>query len=208
MPTLALFDFDGTLCQVDSFSDFISYGLRRRHVYRRSLKLLPHIVAYYGKLYPAHRLRPRLYRQLFRNYPLEQAQADGERFAEYLYSSQLHPLLLARLRWHQQQQHRVLIVSASLNLYLAPLAKRLGVELLCSEVATAQHTLTGDYATQDCSGWEKVHRLQQRLELKHYPSIYAYGNSPEDFAMLALADQPFWVDKHLHLSAFSARHAS
>jgi len=62
---LALFDFDGTLCTKDSFTGFIFYSLSKRHIVRRGLKILPWIQGYYLNLYPAHAMRPKLYRAMF-----------------------------------------------------------------------------------------------------------------------------------------------
>ncbi|MBA4069571.1 MAG: HAD-IB family hydrolase, partial [Acinetobacter sp.] len=63
--TLALFDFDGTLYLHDSFTGFIFYALRKRHIVKRGLQILPWIQAYYLNFYPAHRMRPKLYASMF-----------------------------------------------------------------------------------------------------------------------------------------------
>src|SRR5690606_1725950 len=65
--TLALFDFDGTLYPHDSFTGFIFYALRKRHIVKRGLQILPWIQAYYLNLYPAHRMRPKLYASMFKD---------------------------------------------------------------------------------------------------------------------------------------------
>ncbi|KAA8735595.1 HAD-IB family hydrolase [Acinetobacter qingfengensis] len=202
MSALALFDFDGTLCEKDSFTGFMHYVFDKPYFYKKSLKVLPQIIAYYAKIYPPHRMRPELYRQMFKHYPVNKAKYYGEQFAHYLYYSALNQQLLERLQWHQQQQHHVVIVSASLDLYLEPLAQRLGVELICTKVDCLNNQLTGFYASRDCSNQEKIKQLICRLNPKDYESIYAYGNSREDYAMLKFADHAFWVDKNLNMSNF------
>jgi phosphoserine phosphatase len=60
------------------------------------------------------------------------------------------------------------------------------LELLCSEVEFQNGAATGKYQGGDCSGWPKGaypgELLPGRLR-----EIFAYGDTPEDFAMLALA---------------------
>ena len=64
--TLALFDFDGTLYLHDSFTGFIFHALRKRHIVKRGMQILPWIQAYYLNFYPAHRMRPKLYASMFK----------------------------------------------------------------------------------------------------------------------------------------------
>ena len=49
---LALFDFDGTLYDKDSFTGFIFYVHSKRHIALQGLKVLPYIQSYYLGFYP------------------------------------------------------------------------------------------------------------------------------------------------------------
>ena len=187
---LALFDFDGTLCKRDSFTGFMFFAHSKMHVIRRGVFVLPWILTYYLKRYPAHLMRPKLYRALFKNCDAEQMHRIAQQYADQL----LHHFDLEvykQLRQHQQRGDRVILVSASLDLYLAPLCQALNIELLCTQVEVQNQRLSGAYSSADCSNAEKVKRIHAYCDLAQYHTIYAYGNSPEDQAMLNLADYAY-----------------
>ncbi|KFK52562.1 phosphoserine phosphatase, partial [Vibrio vulnificus] len=97
-----------------------------------------------------------------------------------------------KLAWHQAKGDRIILVSASLDLYLAPWCKTQGIELLCSEMKIHHGTLTGTYLNGDCSKTRKVARIQAHCDINQYPRIYAYGDTDEDRPMLALADEAYF----------------
>ncbi|MHA3105406.1 HAD family hydrolase [Acinetobacter sp. ANC 3791] len=192
--TLALFDFDGTLCLSDSFTQFIFYTLSKRHIIRQGIKILPWIQGYYLNLYPAHAMRTKLYNQMFSQQNLQEIESLASEYSRELLDH-LNPVILAQLKQHQDLGHEVAIVSASLDLYLQPIAQYLNVRLICTETEKQQNILTGQYASPDCSGEQKKLRILDSYNLENYDQIYAYGNSHEDKQMLSLAHYPFMVGK-------------
>lgn len=204
---LALFDFDGTLCTKDSFTGFIFHTLSKRHIARQGLKILPWIQGYYLNLYPAHAMRPKLYRAMFTDSDAMQVQKMAEEYAQKLLHS-LDPHLLKQLKTHQDLGHDVALVSASVDLYLKPICNLLGIELICSEVEIKDQKITGQYQTADCSGVQKKVRILEKYNLQHYANIYAYGNSTEDLEMLDLANFRFMVGTDLHLPQLNPQNKS
>lgn len=188
--TLALFDFDGTLYTDDSFTGFIFYALKKPQIIWRGLKILPWITAYYLKLYPAHRMRPKLYGNMFKDSDAEEILQLAQDYAQQLVFK-FNPKLLQQLRQHQQLGHEIALVSASLDLYLKPVCTYLNIDLLCSEVEIKAGKITGFYQTPDCSNAQKKLRILEKYRLEDYAEIYAYGNSEEDQEMLSLAHQRY-----------------
>ena len=192
---LALFDFDGTLCKRDSFTGFIFYAHSHMRIVKRGVTILPWILAYYAKQYPAHLMRPKLYQALFKNIDADQVQKAAQHYVKTLVKH-LDSDLLKQLQQHQRLGHRVILVSASLDLYLQPLCQHLGIELICTQVEIQNNLLTGQYASQDCSNEQKAIRILECCNLSHYSHVYAYGNSDEDLAMLELADTVHYVGRN------------
>ena len=190
--TLALFDFDGTLYLHDSFTGFIFYALRKRHIVKRGLQILPWIQAYYLKLYPAHRMRLKLYASMFKDSDAEEILHLAQDYAQQLILK-LNPKLLEQLIQHQELGHEVVLVSASLDLYLKPVCSYLNIDLICSEVEIKAGKITGFYQTPDCSNQQKKLRILEKYKLEDYAEIYAYGNSEEDVDMLNLATYSYMV---------------
>ena len=188
---LALFDFDGTLYPHDSFTGFIFYALRKRHIVKRGLQILPWIQAYYLRLYPAHRMRPKLYASMFKDSDAEEILQLAQGYAQKLLLK-LNPKLLEQLIQHQELGHEVVLVSASLDLYLKPVCSYLNIDLICSEVEIKAGKTTGFYQTPDCSNTQKKISILEKYNLDNYAEIYAYGNSKEDIEMLSLAQQSYF----------------
>ena len=195
---LALFDFDGTLYPKDSFTGFIFYTLSKRHIVKKGFKILPWIQAYYLKLYPAHAMRPRLFQSMFKDISANFLQNLAQEYAQQLIQN-LDQELLQQLRLHQQNGDRVVLVSASVDLYLVPICKALNIELICTTTEIKDGLLTGHYSSADCSCEQKKLRILQKYNLADYGFVYAYGNSEEDLDMLLLADHPYMMGENKSL---------
>lgn len=195
---LALFDFDGTLYPKDSFTGFMFYTLSKRHIVKKGLKILPWIQAYYLRLYPAHAMRPRLFQSMFKDISANFLQNLAQEYAQQLIQN-LDQELLQQLRLHQQNGDRVVLVSASIDLYLVPICEFLNIELICTATEIKNGLLTGHYSSQDCSCEQKKLRILQKYNLADYGFVYAYGNSEEDLDMLSLADFAYMMGENKSL---------
>lgn len=205
--SLALFDFDGTLFLGDSFTKFVFYSLRRQHVIFQSLKLLPWVKGYYLNLYSAPMMRKKLFFTMFKDKNAQTIQNMGKEYAQLLVKD-LNPVLLAQLKAHQKLGHTVVIVSASIDIYLKPFCELLEVDLICSRPEVQENMYTGEYVTPDCSCEQKRLRVCEQYEIERYKTIYAYGNSDEDLAMLSLASpkQQYMVGKSATLPELKKAH--
>jgi HAD superfamily hydrolase (TIGR01490 family) len=189
---LALFDFDGTLCKKDSFTGFIFYALSKRHIVKQGIKILPWIQAYYLNAYPAHAMRSKLFRAMFSNANAPDLQHIAQKYAASLIP-QLNLPLLKQLKQHQALGDDVVLVSASVDVYLQHVCNLLKIDLICTQTEQLNNSYTGQYTTPDCSSEQKKLRILEKYPLEHYSVIYAYGNSVEDNEMLALADYAYMV---------------
>lgn len=195
---LALFDFDGTLYLGDSFTRFIFYALNKQHILVQGLKIVPWIKGYYLNLYTASNMRKKLFSSMFKDKNATDIEAFGEIYAKEIIH-QLNPILLSQLKKHQELGHQVVLVSASLDIYLKPICKLLNIDLICSVPEIKDGKYSGAYHIDDCSSEQKKINIQKRYIISDYETIYAYGNSEEDLAMLSLANYPFMVGKDSEL---------
>lgn len=203
---LALFDFDGTLYPKDSFTGFIFFALSKRHIVKRGLKILPWIQAYYLRLYPAHAMRPRLFETMFKDTPIDFVEKLAQEYTQKLLKK-LDPDLLNQLRQHQQRGDHVVLVSASVDLYLTPICDVLKIDLICTQTETKDGLLTGKYSSEDCSCEQKKIRILEKYHLDDYHAVYAYGNSEEDLEMLSLADYPYMMGEQKGLPVLDSKYA-
>src|SRR3982074_1150699 len=67
---------------------------------------------------------------------------------------------LERIEWHTSQGDDVVVVSASLDVYLGPWCEGRGLDYVCTTLEERLGRLTGRCAEGDCSGAEKVRRIR------------------------------------------------
>ena len=96
--------------------------------------------------------------------------------------------------WHRTQGHRLVIVSASLAVYLRPIAEHLRFdEVLATELEVGDDDrLTGAMQGANVRGPEKARRLDAWIarELPDTTSfVWAYGDSSGDNELWARADR-------------------
>jgi phosphatidylglycerophosphatase C len=193
---LALFDFDGTLTQCDTLFDLARQTVGPGRYYAGLASLAPQLAAHQLGWLTATAAKERFLRQYYQGWPAERfAQACAAYCAQHL-PLRLRPAGLSRLKWHQEQGHRVCIVSASAEDWIRPWAEPLGIEVLATRLELRGGALTGQLASPNCNGPEKVARIKAHLDPGQYATIYAYGDSSGDREMLALAHQPGYRSFH------------
>ncbi|EJN6826650.1 HAD family hydrolase [Vibrio cidicii] len=188
---LALFDFDGTLTNEDMFSLFLNHSASGTRKWMGRMVIAPFYLLYKANLLPSHLMRPIASWIAFKGRREASLQVIGKQFAREVISRYLRPEAMAKLAWHQQRGDRIILVSASLDLYLRHWCDAQGIDLLCSEMAVRQGRYTGKYQQGDCSRKQKVQRVKQHCRLSDYSKIYAYGDTEEDRLMLNLADEAY-----------------
>lgn len=99
---------------------------------------------------------------------------------------------MERVRWHQNEGHDVVIVSASMAEWLQPWCDQNSIVLISTRLEVKEGRLTGRFATKNCYGPEKANRVKAAYDLSRYDHIFAYGDSRGDRELLALADEPFY----------------
>ena len=198
IPGIAAFDFDGTLARRDTLVPFLR---RTRGTPRVVLATVRAALGPAGRTRDRDLLKVGVIARLFRGVPAAELKAQGEAYVPTLVDL-LRPELVERVSWHREQGHAVVIVSASLGVYLRPLAERLDLDgaLAVELVEGADGLLTGGLVGDlNTRGPEKVSRLKawaaERLGPDAAFELWAYGDSAGDEELLALADHPTWVGR-------------
>jgi phosphatidylglycerophosphatase C len=181
------FDFDGTLTVRDSFVAFLKWRAGGRRWTVGLLRLAPAALAYL-----VHRDRGRIkaaaVREFLKGTPRDRLEAEARTFAEGHSRRLLRPDAVAAWKRWRSDHVRLVIVTASPDLIVAPFARGLGADaIIGTQLAfDAGDRATGGFATPNCRGPEKVARLKaafgEDVELKA-----AYGDTGGDREMLAMA---------------------
>lgn len=188
--TVAAFDLDGTITDGDSLLPFLASVAGRFGLASGLLWTLPRL-AWGWALGGRHRdsAKEALIGRVLGGLDAAEVAGAAESFAAELAGGRVWPGVRERMDWHRSRGHEVVVVSASPELYVAPVGRLLGVDaVLCTSLEMdAGGRLTGRFRGGNCRGPEKATRL--RAWLGDGPvSIWAYGDSSGDTELLAMAD--------------------
>ncbi|WP_257388171.1 HAD-IB family phosphatase [Tahibacter caeni] len=194
---LALFDFDGTLTERETFPLFVRAVTPRLRATACSFALLPLIAGCRLGWIGGTVTRAGIVRVALRGLPAEAVAAAGERFAEAVEPTLLRPQAWARLQRHRDRGDAVAIVPGALDAYLAPWCRAQGLTLFCSSLEQRDGRSTGRYRGAQSVGAEKARCVRAHYDFGRFADVHAYGDTPEDRELMALAAHRHYRGKAL-----------
>ena len=190
--TLAVFDFDGTITTKDTMFDFIIF-------YHGKLKLLfglcilsPVLILYKLGLINNSSAKQKLLSFFFKG---EKEEYFDKKCQEYASKINLivRPKALESIKQHQAERHLVIIDSASIDKWIEPWAKSIGINIvIATKLEVKNGIFSGKLASKNCYGKEKVNRLLELFPGENIYLMYAYGDSRGDKELLKIADHSFY----------------
>lgn len=178
-PDIRIYDFDKTIYPSDSMIDFYLFNLRRNPILVRFLPLqIWHVILFLVGAESRDQVKTNFFRYIS---AIDDVTIAAENFWKSR-ESKIRP-------WFKKGQPENVIVTASPEFLINPIAKKLGARL----VATKMDIKTGKVIGKNCRGVEKVRRL--KAEFSNTVIAEAYGDSKADLHLLKLARKSFLV-KH------------
>jgi len=207
--TVAVFDLDGTLARRDTFLGILLHSLKLNPTrLPRLVRLGPPTLRF---------KRGRLDNTTLKTLYLETLLADlsqpairrlTDSFLERVLPSGLRRGGLDTLRRHRSAGHTTVLLTASPDFYVGELARRLEFdECLCTLTARrADGTLTGELASKNCQGPEKLARLMHWFGGPLDGSFFVgYGDHRKDFHLLTRLDKGYLVNPDQSLRSLAGR---
>lgn len=163
-PVLAAFDFDGTLTTGGSTWPFLAAMSGRRRLILAAARLWPRIL--YGTLVGGSAVdsaKEALFTMVLAGIPEADLRVRAAEFGREHYRRRARPDTRSRLDWHLAAGHTVVIVSASPECYVTPVAQDLGASGVIATRLQVDESglLTGKLAGANCRGPEKAARLAE-----------------------------------------------
>jgi phosphatidylglycerophosphatase C len=197
---LALFDFDGTITTHETMPEFVRRSISTQRLRFAQICLTPVVMANRIGLVSSILVRGALVLSCYRGASARHLEAAGLVLAREYLPTVLRDDALRRIAWHKAQGHTVAVVSGALDFYLAPWCKEHQLELICSSLEQRDGIMTGRYLGAQCVREEKARQVRARFETSKYSTIYAYGDSRDDIALLGVATKRYFrwkeVDGH------------
>ena len=190
---IAAFDFDGTITTKDTLLEFIRFAKGRWNLILGFLLYSPLLIAWKMNLYPNWKVKQKIFSYFFKGMKLSEFDKLCEDFccqSQHL----IRPLAREAIREYLDEQAEVVITSASIENWVYPFAKKLGISsVICTQIETdANGCLTGRFASENCYGIEKGSRFLDRYPNRRSYCLYSYGDSRGDRFMLNMADEAFY----------------
>lgn len=187
---LAIFDLDGTITRHDSFVPYLR-GFVRRHPARawRAWAALPAVAVFLLADRDRGRLKQSLMRAILGGASRADIDAWTGEFVERIVAISLYPGAVRRIAAHRDERDRLVLLSASPDLYVPALARRLGFdECICTQVRWDGERLEGALASENRRGEEKARCV--RAVRARFPAAFccAYGNGASDLPHLKVVD--------------------
>lgn len=189
---IAAFDFDGTITTRDTLFDFIRFYKGMPRMLAGLFLLAPVLVGFKLGFIKNSRAKEILFTHFFKG-------EKAERFDEVCaaYSARIdeivRPKALERIASHLEDNDTVIIVSASIDRWIIPWAKKTGLkEVIGTQIEVTDGKITGRFRSENCYGQEKVNRLSTAYPDRNSYILYAYGDSSGDKELLAFADYPHY----------------
>ncbi|MDE2449486.1 MAG: HAD-IB family phosphatase [Gammaproteobacteria bacterium] len=194
---VAIFDLDGTITRHDTLVPYALGFLVRKRPWRLPALLLvaPVLLAYAVGLVDRGGLKAAFIRASLGGCRRENIERWTAGFVDRLLAHGVFPQALEAIQAHAHAGDRLVLLSASTDLYVPAIGQALGFqEAICTGVRWNGERLRGSLTTPNRRGEEKA-RCVSALRAR-YPGIQsvAYGNAKSDLAHLSLVERGILVN--------------
>ena len=202
MPAIiAFFDMDYTTLDDSSGLLYVKYLRRQKRIGRRVLLR----IAWWTLLYKVSAIDVNSAVPKMLSYAEHQSAARlmAESYAWFDETLRAHiaPRAVDKIDFHRQQGHRVVLISASTQFAVQPVAEYLRLDFLCTRLIDRDDELTGQVVDPPCYGaakvvWARRYADEQGARLS---DAYLYTDSHSDRPLLDAVGHPIAVNPDARL---------
>ena len=189
---LALFDFDKTITDRDTFFHFMCYACGKTKVILVMFRFFPYVILHFAGFFDGGKLKELFLKRLIGGWTASRIEEVASKYTSDRLGSIVRNSALKEIRKHREKNADIAIVSASPSIWIKFFAQEQGVDLLATELELIDDVVTGRLKGINCRGKEKVERIKKKYDLSKYTNIFAYGDSSGDKEMLELANHKYY----------------
>ncbi len=189
---LYLFDFDGTITNKDSLFDFLKFINSPFQYYTIFLFYLPCFFLAKIGLLKNDSIKEKFIAAFLKGKSqkiIEQMAQKYTQTIEKIIRPEANKLIQEVVKNNLADCY---IVSASLDIWLIPIAEKLNLNLICTKALYSNGIYTGKFGSLNCNNYEKKNRILKEINLEKYQNIIAYGDSKGDKIMFSLAKEIYY----------------
>jgi len=193
--TVAVFDFDGTLSNGECGPRFFRFFLGKKRYHLMAVLNTFWILLYLAKLGDEYAMN-KVLTSVFKGKKYNELLEIAHTFSKEVMPHYIYDNIMQRLYWHQKQNHRCIIVTRSLELYMKPWGEHVAInDIIATKLEVTENGLfTGKIANHSYVGEKKLNALRALIGSEQNYITYAYGDSSTgDKYILAAADYAYWI---------------
>lgn len=195
-PRVVFFDLDGTISRRDTLFGYVA-GFVRRHPSRipRYLAVLPALIGYALGVRDRGYLKGALLHGVMGGALRKDVQTWTDEYVPRLIERGVFDEALAAIRKHRDAGDHLVLMTATVDLYVPDLAQALGFDACqCSQVAWSEDRLEGWLTSPNMRDEEKAAALRRTVARFPGRRLVGYGNSAPDLPHLKLVDHAYLVN--------------
>ena len=204
---LAVFDLDGTITHRDTLLPYVmGFPMSAPRKYLGILVFCWTLLLFVVGLRDHGQVKSAFIRSTLGGQPRAKVQAYTAEFVPAVLAKGVFADALSRIAQHRKDGARLVLMSASTDLYVPAFGAALGFdEVICTGLRWNGDRLDGHLTTANRRGAEKT-RCFEALRQAH-PGLptAAYGNAASDLDHMRLADQPLLVNASASAQRAAAR---
>ena len=189
---IAFFNFDGTITKKDSLFDFIKYSCGIKNLLLGLILKSPFLLAFKLGFINNQTTKEKLIEYFFCGWNYKVFKEIADKYSRERIDEIVKIKALKEIKWHKENGHEVVIVSASIENWLEKWCEKNEIKLIATKLEVKNNFITGKFSTKNCFGVEKSRRIREIFDLSNYKEVFAYGDSNGDKEMLELADKKFY----------------
>ncbi len=193
---IAFFDMDYTVLDASSGLLYVKYLRRKKQIGYRLLTR----VAWWSIVYKVSAIDVNIAVPKLLSYVGSQSathlMSDCRVWFEEMLKAHIAPRAVEKMQQHQTQGHGVVLISASSQFAVRPVAEYLQVDFLCTQLIDRDDILTGEVVDPPCYGEGKIFWAQRYAE-EHGTTLadtYFYTDSYSDLPLLERAGHQIAVN--------------
>ena len=197
---LAVFDLDGTITRRDTLLPYVmGFPMSTSRKFLGVLQFVGTLVLFMLGRRDHGQVKSAFIRSILRGKTRSQVQGWTAAFVPALLKRGVFADALSRIAQHRKEGARLVLMSASTDLYVPAIATALGFdEVICTGVQWDADRLEGHLTTANRRGTEKTRCFEALRQAHPGLTTAAYGNAGSDLDHMRLADQPLLVNASAH----------
>lgn len=189
--TLAIFDFDYTLTDFDSFLYFL-YFSTSWYKKLKSISLIPMLTLCLFGFISRSKAKEKIFSFFFKNVEENYFNKLARDFSLNKLDNIIKREAFNKFLLHKKNNHITVIASASIKNWIKPWADKVGFDyVVATEVEIINNKITGIFKNGNYSGENKLSQVKSKFPNLDNYTVYVYTDSLIDKPLLDIADRKF-----------------